>query len=81
MPNEIRPRRETTSASRIRKTAAPSAAAAGDEPVGAGPSYTKAGEPVAGAADKPPRTAGPRAVSRRGAGRSRADPIHPPARP
>jgi transcription termination factor Rho len=53
MPNEIRPRRETSSTSRIRKTAAPSAAAAGDEPVGAGPSFTKAGEPVAGAPDKP----------------------------
>ena len=34
MANEIRPRREPTSTSRIRKTVAPSAPAAGDEPVG-----------------------------------------------
>jgi transcription termination factor Rho len=53
MPNEIRPRRETTSTSRIRKTAAPSAAAAGDEPVGAGPAFSKAGESAPPATDKP----------------------------
>ena len=53
MPNEIRPRRETSSTSRIRKTVAPSAAPAGDEPVGAPPAFSKAGESAIPATDKP----------------------------
>jgi transcription termination factor Rho len=52
MANETRPRREPTGTSRIRKTVAPSAPTAGDDPVnlapGAVPSYPKAGEPVPG---------------------------------
>ena len=56
MANEIRPRREPSTTSRIRKTVAPVAPPTSDDPVaaapGPAPSYSKAGEPVPGAIDK-----------------------------
>ena len=52
MANETRPRREPTSTSRIRKTVAPSAPPAADDPIGTAPgaaaSYSKASEPSPG---------------------------------
>ena len=68
MANEIRPRREPTGTSRIRKTAAPAAPPAGDDPAVGGPGpavLPKAGEPAPGPVDKPARPSGPRAVPRR----------------
>ena len=59
MANEIRPRREPTTTSRIRKTVAPTAPPAGDDPVaaapGPAPSYPKTSEPAPGAIDKQQR--------------------------
>ena len=53
MANEIRPRREPASTSRIRKTVAPTPPPAGDDPIAAAPgpvpSYPKTGEPAPGA--------------------------------
>ncbi len=56
MANEIRPRREPTTTPRIRKTVAPPAPPAGEDPAaaapGPAPSYSKASEPAPGAIDK-----------------------------
>jgi transcription termination factor Rho len=59
MANEIRPRREPSTTSRIRKTVAPIAPPAGDDPVAAPPgpvpSYPKAGESAPGPIDNKQR--------------------------